>query len=354
MNVTFTIGLDVSVDIPIHPLDLSMAIPTEPGGSTCLGALQASDTPMSQGDLILGAAFMRNIYTVLSYESDPPKLGILPLNNASTAYSEFNTVRVQHQQLGSGLSSSQSQNGGASEGTSGGAMQSDGKSNHLALKILAGVGAFVLIAGALLCFGLWRVRRRAARTPIPEVKDAREMEISYGREKRNLAGKSVFGLEVEEAFTMFSAKATSKDGDVESIGSPVQHFQPATPIVGADYDEDPETAGLSPASRVHRRPRLHQPYESVDHEWGSGSMAGLMKDGSRFPSVYSVNSFASKGSELTTNPPPVRHAEAHAQALPVLPPPPQVHVKAEDGVRSPPPPGLSSPELVDYGTPKVL
>lgn len=50
MNVTMTFGTNTPIDVPIHPLDMSMPLPTDPTGSMCLGALQATDS-ISQGDM---------------------------------------------------------------------------------------------------------------------------------------------------------------------------------------------------------------------------------------------------------------------------------------------------------------
>lgn len=51
MNVTFALGEGISIIVPLHPLDMSNTIQSQPTGGTCLGAVQVSSSPIPQADL---------------------------------------------------------------------------------------------------------------------------------------------------------------------------------------------------------------------------------------------------------------------------------------------------------------
>jgi len=236
MNVSLTLGQGVSVVVPIHPIDLSFAIQSQPQSSTCLGALQASDTPISQGDLILGAAFLRNVYTILSFETDPPQLGILPLTNPTTALEEFNTVRVMHQPIGSGLSPSQG-SGSVSSGTV--STSGNNQSTKVGLKILGGVVGSLILAVLLLCFSVRLLRNRMTRQIAgQEGKEARDEQDA---KLRNMETQLQYGG--EEAFAMFGGKSdwntgrtgverpSLKSSDTQSIPPEDVFHQPQPPEV---------------------------------------------------------------------------------------------------------------------------
>ncbi|KAH9959375.1 aspartic peptidase domain-containing protein [Russula compacta] len=121
LNMTITI--DGQPEIPLHPLDVTTQSQTDPSSSTCVGLIQTGDGAMdsstSVSDMILGVAFLRNVYTVMAYDqpdasgvfpnnSDSainPQVGLLSLTNATHAMQEFHNVRILNQPL-SGNSSS--------------------------------------------------------------------------------------------------------------------------------------------------------------------------------------------------------------------------------------------------------
>jgi hypothetical protein len=68
-----TITLDGLGEIPLHPLDITADPLDHPNAANCLGIIQAADSTLENpssdiGDMILGALFLRNTYTVMAYE----------------------------------------------------------------------------------------------------------------------------------------------------------------------------------------------------------------------------------------------------------------------------------------------
>ncbi|TRM61998.1 aspartic peptidase domain-containing protein, partial [Schizophyllum amplum] len=82
LNLTFTMAdttTGVEVEVPVHPIDLSLDTRGESGansggGGSCTGAIQ-STTNLGGGaaaatvDIVLGAPFMRNVYSVMAYRN---------------------------------------------------------------------------------------------------------------------------------------------------------------------------------------------------------------------------------------------------------------------------------------------
>ncbi|KAJ6487712.1 aspartic peptidase domain-containing protein [Mycena sanguinolenta] len=168
--LNMTITLDDRSEIPIHPLDLSSLPGSDaPDPSSCIGMIQASAdatlrNPASGiGDIVLGVAFLRNVYTVLAYDvpfsngSFPPtilndtevrpRLGLLGLTNATVALDEFHRVRVLNQPL-----------------SDGGALTTSNGSHktNVGIDVLIGLAGFVGLC--LLLFGVrWFFVRRSLR-----------------------------------------------------------------------------------------------------------------------------------------------------------------------------------------------
>ncbi|KAI0262399.1 aspartic peptidase domain-containing protein [Gloeopeniophorella convolvens] len=123
--LNMTITLDGQFEIPLHPLDLTTESQDDPSSTSCVGLIQTAngqmDTLPNVSDMILGVAFLRNVYTVMAYDtpnaqglfpvhgnttqtvSDQihPQLGLLGLTNPTQALQEFNNVRVLKQPLSS-------------------------------------------------------------------------------------------------------------------------------------------------------------------------------------------------------------------------------------------------------------
>ncbi|KAH9893132.1 aspartic peptidase domain-containing protein [Epithele typhae] len=100
-TVVFTFG---GQDIPVHPLDLTFTqVLTLPSGNTtgCLGSFQAltlDPTEFVGFDLLLGDAFLRNVYASFNYgdyqpntpfDGQGPFVQLLPTTDASTMQAEF-------------------------------------------------------------------------------------------------------------------------------------------------------------------------------------------------------------------------------------------------------------------------
>lgn len=152
-----TITLDGQPELPIHPLDLTAEPSGQFGAQYCVGLIQSTQTQVlaNIGDMVLGVPFMRNVYTVMAYETPnangtfttsvmggiQPMLGLYGLTNATQALQEFHNVRVLNQPLDSGGQSTPT--GDGSTGLS------------VGVKILIGlVGAFALCIAAfgVRCF----------------------------------------------------------------------------------------------------------------------------------------------------------------------------------------------------------
>ncbi|KAI0248280.1 aspartic peptidase domain-containing protein [Lactifluus subvellereus] len=172
--INITITLDGQPEIPLHPLDLTTESQSDPSSSNCVGLIQtgsgAMDTATNVPDMILGVAFLRNVYTVMAYDAPNakgifpanvntdannqlhPRLGFLGLTNTTQAMQEFNNVHVFNRPLSSGNGSSPA----SAHGTSSSSKLSVGADVLLVLLCL-------IVASAAL-FGLrWFLVRRQLR-----------------------------------------------------------------------------------------------------------------------------------------------------------------------------------------------
>ncbi|KAG8769926.1 hypothetical protein FRC12_004635 [Ceratobasidium sp. 428] len=201
MNVSIQIG---GTDYPIHPLDLSYLASYDPNGY-CVGAWQASDQ-LDEADIVLGAAFMRNVYTVLQYDTpatpatqtryDPlnsqPQLGLLSLTKSETALQEFHRVRVLGQPLEdtTGSGSGTGPGSGSGFGSSGGSNSSGanggtaGKNKKMSVGVMALIGVMVFFGVAAGLFGLrwWMMKRRWRRMREAAAAQAVEKDDEEGAE----------------------------------------------------------------------------------------------------------------------------------------------------------------------------
>ncbi|KAN0123682.1 Aspartic peptidase domain containing protein [Lactarius tabidus] len=168
LNVTITIK--GQTEIPLHLLDVTTESISHPSSSTCVGLIQTDGGKLSafiNVDIILGVAFLRNVYTVMAYdvpnasgqfppngngsEDANPRLGLLSLTNATQALQEFNNVRGLNQPLPSG-------------GNTPSSVQSDAKSGKLSVGVDVLLGLIAVIAGCAALFGLrWFFVKRQLR-----------------------------------------------------------------------------------------------------------------------------------------------------------------------------------------------
>ncbi|KAG8933246.1 hypothetical protein FRC01_010235, partial [Tulasnella sp. 417] len=168
-----------------------------------------------------------------------------------------------------------------------------------------------------------------AEANAPEARP-RDLEIS-GKEKRAHAGKSVFGLEIDEAFTMFGASANgagpsgASDSGHGAPPKPARRLTRADLVINqpGDSDEDRSDDHSRANPAAERRQTFKRPYESSDYVWGGGTTSGLLQqhDG-RYPSVYSVGSLGSSmrnGSETNIRPMEAPNNEWYSTTLPQTP-----------------------------------
>ncbi|CDZ97525.1 Aspartyl protease [Phaffia rhodozyma] len=151
--IQMTITLSTIGTFPIHPLDLSGYTSGDSTHQTCIGNLQYI-TPAAlagKGDIVLGAAFMRNVYTVLSGPSytqtgawQMPQLSLYSLTaNMSSAVEEFQRVRVLEQEIAPG------------SGTTSGAHSATGSTKPQdSDRALNTAGIVGLAVGCVVCLGL--------------------------------------------------------------------------------------------------------------------------------------------------------------------------------------------------------
>ncbi|KAG8741995.1 hypothetical protein FRC10_002112 [Ceratobasidium sp. 414] len=95
--------------IPVHPLDLTnvstIALPDGRNLTACLSYFDQASYGGADNDIILGDAFLRNVYAVYNYGNysgtesglshDTPFIQLLPLTNASVASAEFKDARAK-------------------------------------------------------------------------------------------------------------------------------------------------------------------------------------------------------------------------------------------------------------------
>lgn len=171
LNMTITI--EGQPEIPLHPLDVTTESVSNPSSSTCVGLIQTDGGQLSaftDVDIILGVAFLRNVYTVMAYDAPNasgqfppngngsavanPRLGLLGLTNATQALQEFNNVRLLNQPLSSGGNTPSSGRAG------------DAKSGKLSVGVDVLLGLIGVIAACAALFGLrwFFVKRHLRRT----------------------------------------------------------------------------------------------------------------------------------------------------------------------------------------------
>ncbi|PVF94933.1 hypothetical protein CPB86DRAFT_876073 [Serendipita vermifera] len=162
LNMTITLGSSAlsgattdSVEIPIHPLDMSTFINNDrqANPTSCLGTLQLSQalgTTTFPAQMALGISFLRNVYTVYSvgsssYFSDDlpsnafgendggvPQMAVLPITNITLAMAEFHNVRILN------LTPDGDKNQPQLDGNSSATMGTLGK-------IMLGIGSFIAL-----------------------------------------------------------------------------------------------------------------------------------------------------------------------------------------------------------------
>lgn len=176
--MNLTIGLGTLPPIPVHPLDLTSLPQTlTPGANTqtCIGLIQASDQLNGLADMVLGVAFMRNVYTVLFSESKSsssnvvPQLGLLSLTDPHQAMDEFHSIRVLGQSPDA-----------PSEGPS--SSITVGKKLSVGLTVLIAIVGFFILCVCIFGIRFWfmrkRYRKEDAEGSYGDVKKRDEMELN--------------------------------------------------------------------------------------------------------------------------------------------------------------------------------
>ncbi|KAF7977270.1 hypothetical protein HWV62_4215 [Athelia sp. TMB] len=195
--LNMTITLDQRNPISLHPLDLTAEPSDQANAQYCIGLIQADDKGLasvqSAVDIILGVPFMRNAYTVLTYDvpfangsfpndtstgssSDPAHLrvGLLGLTDPTIALSEFNTVRVLNQPLPSTTGGGTNQNSGGAQATVGGHKMPVG------IAVLIGLASFFGLCVALFALRFFITRKKWAKVARNE-----ETSSDSGKDERD-------------------------------------------------------------------------------------------------------------------------------------------------------------------------
>lgn len=172
--ITVNVG---GTEVPIHPLDASLKysnIAGDGGNSACIGAFQAFpqgvDSDTVGADIVLGAPFLRSVYSMFSCEQHPlpdnatgwcsnPSVALYPLYSTSspeyqTALADFQKVRVQGEKLGD--------NSIVAGSTSSSSSSSFGSGAKIAVGVVCGLLGIIAVMTVLL---LYLKRRRSRMFP---------------------------------------------------------------------------------------------------------------------------------------------------------------------------------------------
>ncbi|KIY74456.1 acid protease [Cylindrobasidium torrendii FP15055 ss-10] len=169
-SIKFNISLDMdqgggSVSLPMHPLD--MAERRGLGSNDCVGTVQSSDG-LQKDEIVLGAAFLRNVEMILGYNAmvgltgsgtggsaSGLKLGLRSLSGGEDAWemamAEWKQVRVDGKGLDGGIIDPGSGTANSNGGKIGGVPK-------VAVIALSVVGS--LLGLCVILFGLWRCLSR--------------------------------------------------------------------------------------------------------------------------------------------------------------------------------------------------
>ncbi|KZT59329.1 acid protease [Calocera cornea HHB12733] len=230
VNATVTIG---AVAYPIHPLDMNIPSSNDPTSTNCIGGLQ-SVTGQTAGDIVLGAAFLKNVYSVYTSNSsiympnnsflypNPnqppddglPHVGLYPLTNATAAALAFQTVRINNQAITPTVTPSPNSGGGQLN------IPSVNTSSNLKVPlpvviILSVVGFIALVVSLYLLRGcLYRRRREREKALAVEASDD---TLTFAN------GKSVPGSGFDDALLFAALKKRSfrsmSDGTTGTTGT---------------------------------------------------------------------------------------------------------------------------------------
>ncbi|KAG6872960.1 hypothetical protein C0995_004714 [Termitomyces sp. Mi166 len=239
LNITIT--LDDRTPIPLHPLDLTAKPMNDNTASSCIGLIQSADSvlaqPTSLFDIILGVPFLRNTYTVMTYEPPTdsgafdtsnnasaagdikPQLGLIGITDPVKALDEFNTVRVLNKPI-----SSSSGSGSGSAGDSGSSSSNGGGTTlgqHLSVGIIVLVSLLGFFALCLCLFGIrWCLTRRRFHRTDPSLPSAgagavfagigraTEKEDEYAYALASVRGSRDMGSKVQPGKELYADEET--------------------------------------------------------------------------------------------------------------------------------------------------
>lgn len=298
MNMTISLGS--MAPIPIHPLDLTAQPPSSVPSvtDTCIGIIQASDQLNGIADMVLGVAFIRNVYTVLS--SDPsnstdngtdttineeisPMLGLLSLTDPTTALEEFHTVRVLGQSLEPSSSSS----------VNSGTVVVD-RSLSVGIIVLIAIIGFFLFCIVLFGIRWWILRQRFKRNRSPE--QLNRADLSYPKTKeeyemdngsscaKSTAAADEFKNESSYAESTLGSERTRIESAyiVDETGQELQtprYHSPARPsyaqLTTSSPSLSPEQTESTQQSLSHGSPNEHdENYSSIETTTTTTTQAG--------------------------------------------------------------------------------
>ncbi|KAJ7223692.1 aspartic peptidase domain-containing protein [Mycena haematopus] len=298
--LNMTITLDDRAEIPLHPLDLS-SLPSSdaPDQSSCIGMIQASADAMLRnpssgiGDMILGVAFLRNVYTVLAYDvpfangSFPPtdlndttvrpRLGLLGLTNATVALDEFHRVRVLNQPL--------SDDGGAPTTDAGGS-----RKPSVGIDVLIGLAGFVglcLLLFALRWFFVRRSLRRGADNHL-SARDAKSRDLALTLGGYQLARRGARGDDEPTEDELRHRRYEAYMQSLHTISTDRTQIEPILDDgVGGGYGKE-SVKFPEPTQQEHVQPQEQSP-SPVSRRDNSPFLAEHSLDSPRHSRVLSVN-----------------------------------------------------------------
>ncbi|ORY31937.1 aspartic peptidase domain-containing protein [Naematelia encephala] len=223
ISLAFTIA---GQQFPVHPLDMTYPDPTDASQSTCIGMIQYSSTLGDTGDIILGSAFLKNVYSIFQYPDTSkqktwqPTVGLVSLTNASIASQDFYAVRTLHESLSSvssntPMSGTTTSSGGGS--TSQQSAQAAAGRKAVSSAVIAGssvVGFFVL-AAALFCAWWFWLRRKFGASGVVAYRERRQRPGS-ATHKSDISMSTLRSRKHEEAHRQKSMIEGLSDHEADS------------------------------------------------------------------------------------------------------------------------------------------
>ncbi|KAF8500865.1 aspartic peptidase domain-containing protein [Russula emetica] len=179
VNTTLLFG---NVSYPVHPLDMSLNLTDSSGNQTCVGGFQPITTAAGPDyDMILGMAFLRNVYLLIDYgdfvdgttNKTPPYAQLLSLTDAAAAHSDFVQARLD------GVDTTGMQVFTADRPVSSPAVSNnDGTQTRMIVIYGVIAGSLILVFFAITAYIIMK-RRRGTRSNMRSTVSAADTGLSY-------------------------------------------------------------------------------------------------------------------------------------------------------------------------------